>query len=43
MRFYLRREKYRLMQERMRVSRQTVSNWLLKGVGFIKFIIQQLM
>lgn len=37
------REKYRLMQERMRVSRQTVSNWLLKGADFIKFIIEQLM
>lgn len=37
------REKYRLMQEKMRVSRQTVSNWLLKGADFIKFIIEQLM
>lgn len=37
------REKYRLMQERMRVSRQTVSNWLLKGADFIKFIIDRLM
>lgn len=37
------REKYRLMQEKMRVSSQTVSNWLLKGADFIKFIIEQLM
>lgn len=36
------REKYRLMQEKMRVSRQTVSNWLAKGTDFIKFIIEQL-
>ena len=37
------REKYRLMQENMSVSRQTVSNWLLKGADFIKFIIEQFM
>lgn len=36
------REKYRLMQEKMRVSRQTISNWLLKGSSFVKFIIDYL-
>lgn len=36
------RERYRLMQEKMRVSCQTVSNWLLKGSNFIKFIIEQM-
>ena len=36
------REKYRLLQEKMRLSRQTISNWLFKGSSFIKFIIDEL-
>lgn len=36
------REHYRLMEEKMRVSRQTIHNWLYKGSEFFKYIIDLL-
>lgn len=36
------RETMRLLQERMRVSRQTVTNWLEKGSAFFKGVIEYL-
>lgn len=36
------RETLRLLQERMRVSRQTVTNWLAKGAGFFKDVLAYL-
>lgn len=36
------RETLRLLQERMRVSRQTVTNWLERGAGFFKGVIERL-
>ena len=36
------RETARLLQERMRLSRQTITNWLEKGSGFFKGVIEYL-
>ena len=36
------REARRLLEERMRVSRQTITNWIDKGSSFFKDIIEHL-
>lgn len=36
------RETKRLLQEKMRVSRQTITNWLEKGAGFFKEVLAYL-
>ena len=36
------RETKRLLQERMRVSRQTITNWLEKGAGYFKEVLAYL-